>query len=506
GLLSLVLIPLFAGAKSISRRYKWASFGFLGILFLVFHVSYLNFLFNGLDLVTWFPFRYAFVFTFLLLRMGAEGFGDASFRYMKDKKIFLYCVSGFAFLFLLPSVPWEYRADQATAIFIFAINVVFFFIFSVLLEMKKIKPVGLLLLLVIELFINSTNIQRNLDRFAEYADYDGWVNRQNQIETIVSENRSQEEPGRIALRTETLTGNDPALFGMEGIDFYSSLANSKVAGMLQNMGYFHYMAENYDVTDNGGTLLSDALLGMEGLVMNESPIRTMTTPPSVFPMRHQGDRSVWNDLVYQKPPIYLSRAFGVNESVVFFQPDLYEYNPMRYGDALLESITNTPVSTYESVHYEWKTENAHEWALEEYGYAYRQINSGTPGRITLQFDGRGEGSMIYINFETLYLHVKDDENMFLLMIEQNGTRRVIKETDFFFTFSHLNIGDYPENEPVLVTFEFAGLTLVIDRLSVYSQSVDDVRMSVEPLLANRAEFEWTGSASARIQTESDTGE
>jgi uncharacterized membrane protein YfhO len=31
-------------------------------------------------------------------------------------------------------------------------------------------------------------------------------------------------------------------------------------------------------------------------------------------------------------------------------------------------------------------------------------------------------------------------------------------------------------------------------------------MSVEPLLANRAEFEWTGSASARIQTESDTGE
>ena len=69
GLTAVIIAPVYFLYDGIRKREKIATALFFAAVFLCFHVSILNFVWNGLDFVGWFPFRYSFVFSFLLLTL-----------------------------------------------------------------------------------------------------------------------------------------------------------------------------------------------------------------------------------------------------------------------------------------------------------------------------------------------------------------------------------------------------------------------------------------------------
>jgi uncharacterized membrane protein YfhO len=312
----------------------------------------------------------------------------------------------------------------------------------------------------------------------------------------------------------TLTANDPSLMGIEGIDYFSSLGKSEMTHTLRRMGYMEYITCICDISDNGGKMIADALLGIEGQVFDESVIQTMSIPPSIFPLRHQGDQSIENSLVFRKTPIYLSRAFGVNESVLNFSGEQYGNDPLGYDDALLSEMTGKPVSTYKPIPCQINTENTIEKSLGGGRIAYIQQNPDQSGRLTFLFSGQGEGYPIYLDFLNYFMSFGTDTKdyqlflgeKYLMYIEQGDNRHVIRSIEYISPHTNFCIGDYAKDEPVKVIIEYTGVNLVIESLNVYCQSVNEVYKSIEPLLKNQAKFEWTGSSSARILTQNDSGD
>jgi len=504
-LLCLVLIPLFARAKRISRRYKWISFGFLFLLFTVFHVSSLNFLFHCMDFVLWYPFRYAFVFSFFLIKMGAEGYRDGNSHYVKNKKICVMVYLVFFIFYLLPISILGYPDELRISLVIILLNMIFFALYMVIPEMKRGSTILLLAVLAMELFLNSAYINRNIDEFARYTQYEGWTHRREQIEQIVSENRGDGDVNRIAIRTNTLTANDPALLGIEGIDYFSSMGKSEMTHTLRRMGYIMYVSYICDISDNGGNYIADALLGIEGQVFEESAIRIMSIPPSVFPLRHQGDQSIHNPLVYKKTPVHLSGAFGVKESVLSFSEDAYGNDPIAYNDALLSAMTGKDVSTCQPIPNLLTVVNANKIMLEKGVIAYSQVNQEKPGHVKVRLTGEGEGFPLFVDLKLLF-NFDGAYGVCHIYLEEEGKRQLIRGIDMTPVFTHLCIGEFSENATVDIDIEFHGTIFFNDPLDTYSQSIDEVQKSIEPLLQNQAEFEWTGSSSARILTQNDSGD
>jgi len=88
GLLMVIIAPVYFLYDGIKRREKVVTALFITFVFVCFHVSILNFVWNGLDFVGWFPFRYSFVFCFLLLTIAVKAINSPDAVLTKHRVFF----------------------------------------------------------------------------------------------------------------------------------------------------------------------------------------------------------------------------------------------------------------------------------------------------------------------------------------------------------------------------------------------------------------------------------
>ncbi|MDD4094980.1 MAG: YfhO family protein [Oscillospiraceae bacterium] len=504
GLLALVLIPLFARAKSIPGRYKWLSFGFLMLLFVVFHVSSLNFLFHGLDYVSWYPFRYAFIFSFLLIKMGAEGYRDGGFRYGQNKKYFIIILTGFVVFYMLPIGLYGLPDNRIISLVIFLMNMFFIIFYVVLLDKKKRVPLFLLLVLAVELFFNTAYIEKNVDEYAHYSSYNDWINRSDQIRRIAAENESGDGVDRIALRTDTLSANDPALLGIEGIDYFSSMGKSGMTHTLQKMGYIQYISHICDVSDNGGTILSDALLSISGEIVENSPVGRTPYLPSLFPSRHLTVRDSAYEPIFIKHQVALPRAFCVNDDILKFDSEQARSGPMEYNDQLLSHMLGHPVNTSAELSAVAGFVNATLHTAPGGWDVYIPEDPNQYSSITIEITGQGERVPIYLYCELVIKEDPNNDSDISLNVENEGGSFCVKAYDPTDSVVFLSIGAYPEGSPVRVTIPFIYCAPAFRYLRFFSQSEAEVQRAVAPLLDDPVDFRWTDPDSFCLKSRSET--
>lgn len=69
GVLTLLLVPLFLFCKKIKTREKISYVCLLGVLYLSFNMNYLNFVWHGFHFPNDLPYRFSFMYSFVLLVM-----------------------------------------------------------------------------------------------------------------------------------------------------------------------------------------------------------------------------------------------------------------------------------------------------------------------------------------------------------------------------------------------------------------------------------------------------
>ncbi len=263
GLLSLLIFPLFFILKRIAFREKLLTVFLLLILFISFQVPVLNLAWHGFEEPTWFPYRFSFLFSFVLIYMAVIVFKH--FESYLLKPLFLIYLFNIFMLFLIEKITPENIDGKSVAE-----NFLFLTIFTILIMAKfKTKDyqiffnVLITIFVLLDLSLNSWKMLHELDKQFSYqtrSEFDRLGNDYGQIITQIHEEDTE------FFRMESLvnrTFNDPLRYGFKGVTHFSSLSNENLLKYLSSLGF---TTNNYWIGYHGSTLLTDSMINLKYVI------------------------------------------------------------------------------------------------------------------------------------------------------------------------------------------------------------------------------------------------
>lgn len=332
GLISFMLAVLFLLCKKIPARQKILNCSILAFLILSFNWNKLDYIWHCLHFPNELPYRYSFVFTFVLITM-------AYMAYLHLDDITPAQIGGVTaggFIYLI--VAQKLYADKFDYKVIY-IALALLAAYAVVLAIHKtgnFKQVVTGVLLFVVVFGEMTNYTISSvktvgcsGRTAFYGDYDNVTGLIDQIE--------KEDTGFYRMElAQKWTTNDPALYGYRGVSQFSSEINAKVTSLMKNIGLAGDPASN----SFGYTLSTPVINSMLNLKYIIGKNRTVDDFTLGEPIKTKGNSSLYQN----KYP--LSIGYMTNEDVADNWTDQLP-NPFDVQNQYIWNATGiaTPVFT-----------------------------------------------------------------------------------------------------------------------------------------------------------------
>lgn len=230
GVIVLILVPLYLFLRSIPIREKVCHLSLLGLLYISFNFNILNYIWHGFHFPNDLPYRFSFVYSFIVLVM--------SFRVMQHireiplKSIAASVIGVLAFIALVEKVESK-NADEitilASAVFVILYAFIFIMLKSKRVELSTFKTL-ILICAFLELSVCTPNLYAMDQSKANYASDKPFV--QALLNKITAE-----DPGFYRMEiSDGRTLNDPAWYGYNGISTFSSMAYEKVSYLSDRLG------------------------------------------------------------------------------------------------------------------------------------------------------------------------------------------------------------------------------------------------------------------------------
>lgn len=263
GILTLILVPLYLFCDKISSREKIANVVLLGVLYFSFNINYLNYFWHGFHFPNDLPYRFSFMYSFVLLQLAFKAF--MHIKDIKGKHILASGIGLVAFLVLVEEITSKNITDISLLL-----TLVFAAAYVLILHNFKNKrftvaTMSFLLMCtsVSEIALSNTNqytMNQNKENYT--ADYENF--------RALKENLDKHDASpfyRMEL-TNLRTRMDPSWYNYNGISVFSSMANEKVANLQNKLG----IAGNYinSYTYHLQTPVYNAMFGLKYIVNNDN--------------------------------------------------------------------------------------------------------------------------------------------------------------------------------------------------------------------------------------------
>ena len=323
GIIVLILIPVYFFSRSIRLKEKLWHLALLLILILSFNMDILNFIWHGMHFPNQIPYRFSFVYVFLVLSMCYKAFD--SLQEFTGKQIGAICVTVLGLVII--SQKFDDLKLEYLTMYVSIACVVLYAAALTFDRTKNIRPSSRLLIvmlvIVAEVTANTILTINKIDSIEGYSVRDGYSSGKE-----VSEIR-----GRIAgisaedkdfYRMEIMppkTTNDPYLYNYRGLSYFSSTSSKQPVRMLENLG-FHSNGINSCVYE-GSTAILDSLFGIKYLIYRSMNIEenlykkiastdeiTVFTNPYALPLGFQ------SPIELKKFRSYSSNAFDVQNNLM----------------------------------------------------------------------------------------------------------------------------------------------------------------------------------------------
>ncbi len=270
GVLPLALAVLFFLSKEIDRRKKAAAGFLLGFYLLSFWFVALNMLMHGGTNTNWFNYRYSYVFSFLLLLLAAELWQKLDGVTGRDMK---RCLVG---MLLVTAVVFtqKYEFLKGGAILLdFAILLLIWLAWRMHKNRPEVNKRSLfeliaLLLVCVNLFLNYRICIKNVDDWQRSAsDYETTVNAVDPLVQGIKTAETDFFRMEINRQRSGTAGNDPMLYGYDGVGHGGSNERNFVRKELNELGIPWYDMRSYYA--DGVPAATDALLGVKYVIAEE---------------------------------------------------------------------------------------------------------------------------------------------------------------------------------------------------------------------------------------------
>lgn len=323
---SLLMFPLvfiFFIAREIPFRKKVCYFSMLAILYMSLNITGINLFWHGLNTPNWFPHRFSFLFSFLLILISSQVLSRLEKKKIRIKKSDMFFI---AFLFILQSI-WIYLQDQdfldAAKLLSSAIAVLFF---CFLLFQWKKRPQNKVLWLFLstavfaEVTLNSMLTLQEND-YASYEEYQLFV---AENEPVIDQLLSKNEFYRIE-KTYRYNQNDPLLLNYYGLSHYSSAGKVADKTFLGNLGYRDRTI--WAIYSEGSSIPADSFLGVRYILTQDRELDYYSL------------KQVNGDINVYENEFALPLGFMTSEQV-YTELEAYE-DPLQYQNELYGLLGST---------------------------------------------------------------------------------------------------------------------------------------------------------------------
>lgn len=263
GVLTFILLPLYALNKNISLKERIAKILLLVSFFLAFNLNILNYIWHGFHLPNSLPCRQSFIYILFLLTMCNDGFHH--FETIGRKR---FAASFFAVVFLFIYLGNTFTNEEADfkSLYFSAIFILIYALILLCLNRKKIvREIAILLLFTVSIVECVLNMEKTgyltTSRTDYLADY-------SSIKAINEQVALEDED--LFYRTTKYRGyrskNDSAWHNFKGGSIFSSTAYAALTNFYDGMGLEH-STNAYSV--NGATPLIYSIFNFKYLLSNK---------------------------------------------------------------------------------------------------------------------------------------------------------------------------------------------------------------------------------------------
>ena len=264
GLATILLVPLYLFTKSISIKEKTAYIGLLGFLYFSFNINYANFVWHAFHFPNDLPYRFSFMYSFILLIIAYKAF--VRLKEFTGKEVL---ATGIAAVFAIVLIQ-EIGSKNVSDITIIA-GISFIVLYTMLFVMQSRGkfPAAAFVLLILCSFTAEACIS-NTEHFSmsqKKADYAQDLPDFQLLKTTLDEY----DGGFYRMELTSLrTRMDPCWYDYNGVSTFSSMAYEKVANLESKLG----MASNYinSYTYNAQTPVYNAMHSLKYIVNNNEDI------------------------------------------------------------------------------------------------------------------------------------------------------------------------------------------------------------------------------------------
>ncbi len=277
GMLTVIALPLFATLKCIPVRRRVTYIGLWAVMLLSMFINQLDLLWHGLHIPNDLPYRYSFLYCFVMLLMAYEvllHLCELSLRSI------VLTVVGFVVFLLLTQI---FKRQNISALPIL-ISFLLVCVYGMILAMSaskilRVRTVYCFLLLVVtaEVVMGAENTFVKLDEQEGYTDHFSYVDNDYTVAAHsavektknIADAHAKKDSSGIFYRMEMLprhTMVDTAMYGYPGITLFSSDNYYTTSYMMRSLGFESNGTNIYSYMSFVPSV--DSLFGIRYLVMD----------------------------------------------------------------------------------------------------------------------------------------------------------------------------------------------------------------------------------------------
>ncbi len=434
GLLTVILAPLYFFTKTISKKEKIATLSLLGFLYISFNINYLNFYWHAMHFPNDLPYRFSFMYSFILLVIAYKTF--VRLNEFTSRQIALVGSAILAFCFFIDKVGSK-NADKAT-IFITLILCVLYIVMLTVLKDKKYEKSFVATLLCIfvicEVIVSDTRSFPNTVTAESYeSDYSEFTKIKDHLDTIEDGDFYRMELSYLRTRM------DPSWFGYNGASIFSSMAYEKLSNLQNRLGMMSNDINSY--TYNPQTPVYNMMHSIKYVVNNKTP--------NVLNSRYYKHIKTIDKYEAYENRFCLPIAFGVNSDIKNwdYQEKTYqrEVNPFDVQGDFFDKATGMG-NPFEEIPISFISYSGIDQFDEDISSNAFRFNKQTAD---------GDGSC------TFYYTTQKAGNVYIFYNIEGGNSKDVTITSSLGTITHstgqdslLDLGAYKEGETVSVSIPF----------------------------------------------------
>ncbi|MDR0531558.1 MAG: YfhO family protein [Oscillospiraceae bacterium] len=332
GVITLLLVPLYllVPSKFVPSREKLAHILLLGFLFFSFNTHALNFVWHAMHFPNDLPYRFSFIYSFLLLFIAFR-----TLQYIRKIPLKgILGVSAFAMLFVVLAEKIGSKNLQDITVYLnLAFLAAYTLLFSAMHKSDAKKQASLALLLfccvITEVCAaDAQNFEITQQKINYTIDLADFQKVKSHIEA------ADKDFYRLEL-TDLRTRMDPAWYDYRGVSTFSSMAYQKTANLENRLGLGGNFINSY--TYNPNTPVYNAMHNIKYLVENQN-----FQPRPESPGRGSSFLSVLNPLFYIKRSEWTRERFTVFENKYPLSLGFWVNDAVRYWETAAPDSYATP--------------------------------------------------------------------------------------------------------------------------------------------------------------------